>query len=88
MAPDTINREIDEDEIDIKEIFATIKRYKISILIIALLFTLGAAVYAYMAPSIYQAKAYIEVQEEYVDRILQRVPTTRLRGRTVTFRKV
>ena len=31
---------------------------------------------------------YIEVQEEYVDRILQRVPSTRLRGRTVTFRKV
>ncbi len=31
---------------------------------------------------------YIEVQEEYVDRILSRVPSTRLRGRTVTFRKV
>jgi ATP-dependent RNA helicase DeaD len=31
---------------------------------------------------------YIEVQEEYVDRILQRVPSTRLRGRTVSFRKV
>jgi ATP-dependent RNA helicase DeaD len=31
---------------------------------------------------------YIEVQEEYVDRILSRVPSTRLRGRNVTFRKV
>jgi ATP-dependent RNA helicase DeaD len=31
---------------------------------------------------------YIEVQQEYVDRILSRVPTTRLRGRNVTFRKV
>ncbi len=31
---------------------------------------------------------YIEVQEEYVDRILSRVPSTRLRGRSVTFRKV
>ncbi len=64
MAPDTITKEIDEDEIDIKEIFGTLKRYKISIIIIALLFTLGASIYAYMAPSIYQAKAYIEVQED------------------------
>ena len=31
---------------------------------------------------------YIEVQQEYVDRILSRVPATRLRGRNVTFRKV
>ncbi len=31
---------------------------------------------------------YIEVQDEYVERILSRVPTTRLRGRNVTFRKV
>jgi len=64
MTPDTINRDIDEDEIDIKEIFGTLKRYKFSIIIITLLFTLGASVYAYMAPSIYQAKAYIEVQED------------------------
>ena len=65
MASDTITTpEIDEDEIDIKEIFATLKRYRISILIITLLLTLGASIYAYMAPSIYQAKAYIEVQED------------------------
>ena len=31
---------------------------------------------------------YIEVQQDYVDRILSRVPSTRLRGRNVTFRKV
>jgi ATP-dependent RNA helicase DeaD len=31
---------------------------------------------------------YIEVQQEYVDRILSRVPNTRLRGRNVSFRKV
>jgi ATP-dependent RNA helicase DeaD len=31
---------------------------------------------------------YIEVQNDYVERILSRVPTTRLRGRNVTFRKV
>jgi len=31
---------------------------------------------------------YIEVQNDYVERILSRVPSTRLRGRNVTFRKV
>ena len=30
---------------------------------------------------------YVEVQEEYVDRVLTRVPSTRLRGRVVTFRR-
>lgn len=30
---------------------------------------------------------YVEVQEEYVDRVLTRVPSTRLRGRIVTFRR-
>ncbi|WP_201352053.1 polysaccharide biosynthesis tyrosine autokinase [Hydrogenimonas urashimensis] len=63
MATET-KHEIDEDEIDIKEIFDTLKRYKISIVVITLLLTLGAALYAYVAPSIYQAKAYIEVQED------------------------
>ncbi len=31
---------------------------------------------------------YVEVQEEFVDRVLTRVPSTRLRGRVVTFRRV
>ena len=31
---------------------------------------------------------YVEVQEDYVERVLTRVPSTRLRGRVVTFRKV
>ncbi len=31
---------------------------------------------------------YVEVQEEYIDRVLNRVPSTRLRGRVVTFRRV
>ncbi len=31
---------------------------------------------------------YIEVQNEFVERVLTRVPTTRLRGRNVSFRKV
>ena len=30
---------------------------------------------------------YVEVQEEYADRVVTRVPSTRLRGRVVTFRK-
>ena len=31
---------------------------------------------------------HVEVQEDYVERVLTRVPSTRLRGRVVTFRKV
>jgi ATP-dependent RNA helicase DeaD len=31
---------------------------------------------------------YIEIQADYVERVLERVPNTRLRGRNVTFRKV
>ena len=31
---------------------------------------------------------YVEVQDEFVDRVLTRVPSTRLRGRVVTFRRV
>jgi len=31
---------------------------------------------------------YVEVQEDYVERVLTRVPSTRLRGRVVTFRRV
>ena len=31
---------------------------------------------------------YIEIQKDYVDRVLSRVPSTRLRGRNVTFRKI
>ncbi|HEY54318.1 MAG TPA: DEAD/DEAH box helicase [Caldilineae bacterium] len=31
---------------------------------------------------------YVEVQEDYTDRVLTRVPSTRLRGRVVTFRRV
>jgi ATP-dependent RNA helicase DeaD len=30
---------------------------------------------------------YVEIQEEYIDRVLNRVPSTRLRGRVVTFRR-
>ncbi|MCO6450756.1 MAG: DEAD/DEAH box helicase [Caldilineales bacterium] len=30
---------------------------------------------------------YVEVQEDYADRVLTRVPSTRLRGRVVTFRR-
>ncbi|WP_456382311.1 GumC family protein, partial [Hydrogenimonas sp.] len=64
MATTDVPREIDEDELDLKEIFGTLKRYKFSILIVLLLFSIGAFVYAYMAPDVYRAKAYIEVQED------------------------
>ena len=49
------------EEIDIKEIFRTIKKFKWSILAIALLFTIGAWGYAYFAPNVYQATTTMKI---------------------------
>ncbi len=51
----------DEDEIDIKEIFSTILRYKKSILLIVMTTTVYALFYAYFTPSIYQAESMIKI---------------------------
>ncbi|PLY04746.1 MAG: capsular biosynthesis protein [Arcobacter sp.] len=52
------------DEIDLKQVFKTITKYKFIILILALIFTIGSAVFAYVKPSVYFSTATIEVQEE------------------------
>ena len=55
------NRHIDEDEIDIKEVFRTIYNYKYMIFFLVLLFGLGSAYYAYFKPNVYEASVTIEV---------------------------
>ena len=56
--------QIDEDEIDLKEVFRTINRYKLTILTFVVLFTLGAVVFAYFKPNVYQARATVEISDD------------------------
>ena len=53
--------DIPEDEINFKEIFWTLTRYRMSILFFITIFTITAVVYAYFKPDIYQAVATVEV---------------------------
>lgn len=57
-----INHIVDEeDEIDIKEIFGTIMRYKKSIFLITMVTTLYAFFYAYFTPNVYQTQTMIKM---------------------------
>ena len=53
--------QIDEDEIDIKEIVRTIYRYKYMIIFLVLLSTVFSSYYAYFKPNIYKASSTVEV---------------------------
>ena len=55
---------IDEDEIDLKEVFGTLNRYKYSIIVFAIAFTIGATIFAYFKPNVYSASTTIELEEE------------------------
>ena len=55
------NEQIDEEEIDIKEVFRTIYRYKFMILSLVIIFTLIAAYIAYFKPNVYKASSTVEV---------------------------
>ena len=59
----TVNQ-IQNDEIDLKEVFKTIFRYKYSIIFITLLFMIGSAVFAYIKPNVYSASSTIELMED------------------------
>ena len=59
----TVNQ-IHNDEIDLKDVFKTVFRYKFSIIFITLLFMIGSAVFAYLKPNIYSASATIELMED------------------------
>ena len=57
------NRCIQEDEIDLKELFKTIWAKKIFIVIFTLVVTILAGFYAYIKTPIYEAKALLEIGE-------------------------
>jgi len=59
MNPD--NSSIDEDEIDLKEVFRTLNSYRWMIVSFVILFTLGAGIFAYFKPNVYQATSSVEV---------------------------
>ena len=64
MTNQTNNNQIQNDEIDLKDLFKTIMKYKYIIALFAIIFTLAAAVFAYVKPSVYSSFATIELQEE------------------------
>lgn len=53
---------VTNDEIDIKDLFSTITRNKLFILICAVIFTVGAGIYAFIQPNIYSASTSLELQ--------------------------
>ena len=52
---------ISEDEIDVKDIFRVIYRYRYMIVLMTILFTIGSATYAYFQTNIYKATVSVEV---------------------------
>lgn len=53
--------QIDEDEIDLKEVFRTIFRYKYMIIAFVILFGAGSSFFAYFKPNVYKATSTIEI---------------------------
>lgn len=62
MNTDTPN--INEDEIDLKEVFGTVYRYRYMIVSLVLVFTLASAVFAYFKPNVYKATTTVEISSE------------------------
>ena len=60
----THNSTIDEDEIDLKEVFRTIFTYKYMIISLVIVFTLASAVFAYFKPNVYQASSTVEISPD------------------------
>ncbi len=56
--------ESNNDEIDLKQIFKTILKYKLFIISLTIIFTIGSAVFAYVKPNVYSSSGTIELQEE------------------------
>jgi capsular exopolysaccharide synthesis family protein len=57
-------KSVEPEEIDIKELFKTVGRYKWSILFIVLIFLGGAAVYAFFSPNVYKATTTMKISTE------------------------
>ena len=58
---DTNKTGIGRDEIDIKEVFRVVYRYRYMIIIFVILSGLGSSYYAYFKQNIYKASATVEV---------------------------
>ena len=52
---------IEEDEIDIKALMATVHKYKYMLLIMTILFGISAGIYTYFQPNVYTATASVKV---------------------------
>lgn len=52
------------DEIDLGEVFSVIKRFKYSILVITLIATILAAIFAYFSPNIYSSNTTVYIKSE------------------------
>lgn len=59
----TNNYAVQEDEIDLRELFKTLVKHKVKIVLITLVVTIGAIVYALMVPKTYEAKAILRIGE-------------------------
>ena len=59
-----MNNQIQNDEIDLKDLFKTVMKYKYIIAFFAIIFALASAIFAYTKPSIYSSFATIELQED------------------------
>ena len=59
-----MNTQIQNDEIDLKDIFKTITRHKYIIAFLAIIFTICSSFIAYTTPNVYSSFATIELQEE------------------------
>jgi len=57
-------RQLHNDEIDLKQVFRTISKYKISIIFITLIFFIGSIIFAYYQPNIYSSKTTIQINKE------------------------
>ena len=53
----------EEDEIDLRHLFGTFMKYKTKIAVITSIITIGAIVYAYSVPKVYQAKVILKIGE-------------------------
>ena len=59
-----MNTQIQNDEIDLKDIFKTVTNYKYIIALFAIIFSIASAFFAYTKPNVYSSFATIELQEE------------------------
>ncbi|QOY52707.1 Wzz/FepE/Etk N-terminal domain-containing protein [Candidatus Sulfurimonas baltica] len=51
----------EEDEIDLRELFRTLMKNRIKIVLITFFITIGAVIYAYMLPEVYEVKSNIQI---------------------------